>query len=108
MKIIRTLEEIHVIANYLKKEFDIKDLGKMKYCLGLQIEDNSNGIFIHHQLMLKRLSMDKYHFLSTPMIIRSLDCQKDSFRLVKDNEKIHGLEVPYMCAIGYYYYFIYI
>jgi hypothetical protein len=34
-------------ANYLKNEFEIKDLGKIKLCLGLQIEHILNGILDH-------------------------------------------------------------
>ena len=41
-----TPEELTKVATYLKDEFEIKDLGKIKYCLGLQIEHKSNGILI--------------------------------------------------------------
>ena len=47
LNIIRTSEEIPKIADYLKKEFEMKDLGKTKFCLGLQIEHLTNGIFVH-------------------------------------------------------------
>ena len=42
-----TLEELTKAATYLKDEFEMKDLGKIKYCLGLQIEHKCNGILIH-------------------------------------------------------------
>ena len=38
LNLIGTLEELTRTTNYLKKEFEIKDLGKTKFCLGLQIE----------------------------------------------------------------------
>ena len=41
-----TLEELTKAATYLKDEFEMKDLGKTKYCLGMQIEHKSNGILI--------------------------------------------------------------
>ena len=39
-----TPAELTKEATYLKDEFEMKDLGKTKYCLGLQIEHKSNGI----------------------------------------------------------------
>lgn len=47
INIIGTLEELPKAMNYLKKEFEMKDLGKTKLCLGLQIEHLDKGIFIH-------------------------------------------------------------
>ena len=38
LNIIGTPEEISVTMDYLKKEFEMKDLGKTKFCLGLQVE----------------------------------------------------------------------
>ena len=47
LNIIGTLEELIETATYLKNEFEMKDLEKTKFCLGLQIEHFSNGIFVH-------------------------------------------------------------
>ena len=47
LNLIGTPEGSLETANYLKKEFEMKDLGKTSYCLGLQIEYFSNGIFVH-------------------------------------------------------------
>ena len=38
LNLIKTLEDLIKIIHYLKKEFEMKDLGKTKYYLGLQIE----------------------------------------------------------------------
>ncbi|KAM1569796.1 hypothetical protein ACFX10_034874 [Malus domestica] len=35
MNLVGTLEELNKTAEYLKSEFEMKDLGKTKYCLGL-------------------------------------------------------------------------
>ena len=35
---VRTSEEFIRTTNYLKKEFEMKYLGKIKFCLGLQIK----------------------------------------------------------------------
>ncbi|KAK2436707.1 putative mitochondrial protein [Trifolium repens] len=104
INIIGTPKELSKAINCLKKEFEMKDLGKTKFCLGLQIEHLNNGIFIHQEAyiakMLKRFYMDKCHPLSTPMVVRSLDVKKDPFRPREEDEELLGPEVPYLSAIG--------
>ena len=82
----------------------MKDLGKTKYCLGLQIEHKSNGILIHQstyvEKVLKQFNMDKAHPLSSLMIARSLDAKKDPFHPKEENEALLGPEVPYLSEIS--------
>ena len=103
LNLIGTLEELINTTNYLKKEFEMKDLGKTKYCLDLQIKYCSNGGFIHQstyiEKVLKRFYMDKSHPLSSPMVVRSLEVTKDLFQPKEGNEELLGLEVPYLSAI---------
>ena len=99
-----TLEELTKTANYLKNEFEMKDLSKTNFFLGLQIEYISNGILIHQstytEKVVKHFHMDKVHPLSSPMVVRSLDVKKDPFRPKEDDEKTLGPKVPYLSAIG--------
>ena len=44
--------------------------------------------------------MDNARPLSTPMVVRSLDVNKDPFRPRMDDEELFGPEVPYLSAIG--------
>ena len=44
--------------------------------------------------------MDKTHPLSTPIVVRSLDVNKDQFRPCENDEEFLGPEVPYLSAIG--------
>ena len=82
----------------------MKDLGKTRYCLGLQIEYYLNGVLIHQssytEKVLKRFYMDKSYLLSSPMVVRSLKVTKDPFRPKEENEELHGPKVPYLTAIG--------
>ena len=61
----------------------MKDLGKTKFCLGLQTEHLKDGVLLHQatctEKILKQFYMDKAHPLSTPMVVRSLDVTKDPF-----------------------------
>ena len=104
LNLIRTPEELIKTTNYLKKEFEMKDLGKTRYCLGLRIEYCLNGVLIdqssYTEKVLKRFYMDKSHPLSSPMVVRSLEVTKDPFRPNEENEELLGPEVPYLSAIG--------
>ncbi|KAL0355515.1 UNVERIFIED_CONTAM: Retrovirus-related Pol polyprotein from transposon TNT 1-94 [Sesamum radiatum] len=104
LNIIGSPEDIQQAVDYLKSEFGMKDLGTAKYCLGLQFEHTKGGIFIHQsnyiEKVLKRFHMDKAHPLSTPMVVRSLDVNKDPFCPPVHNDEILGPEVPYLSAIG--------
>ncbi|GJS56941.1 copia protein [Tanacetum coccineum] len=104
LNIIGTNKEINEVVMHLKEEFEMKDLGKTKYCLGLQIEHMPNGILVHQsnytKTVLKRFNMDKAKSLSTPMVGRSLNVDNDSFRPCEEGEDVLGPEVPYLSAIG--------
>ncbi|XP_074328483.1 secreted RxLR effector protein 161-like [Apium graveolens] len=43
--------------------------------------------------------MDKAHPLTTPMVVRSLEVEKDTFRPRKQDEEALGPEVPYLSAV---------
>ena len=104
LNLVGTPQELTRTTNYLKKEFEMKDLGKTKFCLGLQIEHFPNGVLVHQSTyikkVLKRFYMDKAHPLSSPMVVRSLDVKKDPFRPCEKDEELLGPEVPYLSAIG--------
>ena len=72
----------------------MKDLGKTKYCLDLQIEHLPKGIFVHQSTYFKKVLeifyMDKSHPLSTPMVVWSLEVDKDPFRPKEDIKDILG------------------
>ena len=104
LNLIGTPEGLLKTANYLRKDFEMKDLGKTRYCLGLQIEYFSNDIFVHQstytEKVLKRFYMDNAHPLNSPMVVRFLEVDKDPFCPKEENEKLLGPEVPYLSAIG--------
>ncbi|CAH9071211.1 unnamed protein product [Cuscuta europaea] len=101
--IIGTPEQQQKVVKCLKREFEMKDLGKTKYFLGLQIDHLNNGILVHQttyiEKVLKRFLMDKAHPLSTSMVVRQLEVDKDTFRPRGDDEDILCPEVPYLSAI---------
>ena len=86
LNLFGTPEELIKTTNYLRKEFEMKDLGKTRYCLGLQIEFCLNGVLIHP--------------LSSPMVVRSLEVTKDPLWPKEENEELLGPEVLYLSEIG--------
>ncbi|KAL6199515.1 hypothetical protein ACLB2K_029299 [Fragaria x ananassa] len=104
MNIIGNLKEIDETVTYLKSEFEMKDLEKTRFCLGLELEHRETGILIHQsayvQKMLRRFNMDKAYPLGTPMVTRSLDIKNDQFCPKEDDEEVLGAEIAYLSAIG--------
>src|SRR6266540_6402679 len=104
LNIIGNKQDIDEARNHLKMEFEMKDLGQTKFCLGLQLEHLPTGILIHQstyiQKILEKFNMDKSYSSKTPMVVRSLDMNKDQFRPRDENEELLGPEVPYLSTIG--------
>ena len=82
----------------------MKDLGKKKFCLDLQIEHFLTGVLVYQltytKKILKRFYMDKTHPLSSPMIVHSVDVTKDPFCLCEKSEELFGPKTPYLSVIG--------
>jgi hypothetical protein len=104
LNIIGNEEDINEARHHLKTEFEMKDLGQSKFCLGLQLEHLPSGIVVHQSAythkMLEKFNMDKSYPSKTPMVVRSLDVEKDPFRPREDGEEILGSEFLYLSAIG--------
>jgi hypothetical protein len=104
LNIIGAQRDIDEARNHLKIEFEVKDLGKTKFFLGLQLEHLPTGIFVYQstyiQKVLEKFNMDKSYPNKTPMIVRSLEMETDQFRLRDEGEDILGPQVPYLSAIG--------
>jgi len=77
LNIIGTTNEIEETCSYLKTEFEMKDLGKTTYCLGLQLEHTPEGVLLHQsnytKKVLERFNMHEAYPLRSPMVVRSLD-----------------------------------
>ena len=82
----------------------MKDLGKTKFCLALQLEHTHEGILVHQFAYTKKV-LEKFHHENaqperTPMMGRSLDVEKDPFRPKEQGEEILGSGYPYLSAIS--------
>ena len=67
LNIVGTCHELEETAKYLMKEFEMKDLGKTKLCLGLQIEHLDDGIFVHQSKDRKSTRLNSSHITRSRM-----------------------------------------
>nr|AAM74357.1 Putative retroelement [Oryza sativa Japonica Group] len=104
LNIIGTTQVIKEASSYLKTEFEMKELGKTTYCLGLQLEHTPEGVLLHQyayiQKILEKFNMKDSYPTRTPMVVRSLAVESDPFRPQENNEELLGPECPYLSAIG--------
>ena len=68
LNLVGTLEELTRTTNYLKKEFEMKDLRKTKFCVGLQIKHFLNGVLVNQSTYINFFIWIKRIFLSSPMV----------------------------------------
>jgi hypothetical protein len=77
LNIIGHTKDIDEALNHLKTEFEMNDLDRTKFCLGLQLEHLQTGILVHQtayvQKVLERFNMDKVYALRTSMVVRALE-----------------------------------
>ena len=82
----------------------MKDLGKTKFCLSLQIEHFHTEVLVYQSTyttnFLKKNYIDKAHPLSSPIIICSLYLKNDTFRHCENGEELLDPKVPYLSVIG--------
>jgi hypothetical protein len=110
LNIIDTELGINEARDHLKTEFEMKDLVKTKFCLGLQLEHLPAGILVHQstpvQKILKKFNMDKAHPSKTPMVVRGLENDTDPFRPCQEGEDVLDSEYPYINTIRILMYLI--
>ena len=80
----------------MKHEFDMTDLGKMRYFLGLEVLQRSDGVFIRQKKyaleVLQRFGMDKSNSIHNPIV--------PSFKLVKDEGGVKVDKTYYKQIMG--------
>ena len=80
LNLVGTPKELIETVKYLKRQFEMKDLEKTKFCLGLQIKHFLTRGLVHQSTYikktLKRFNMDKAHSLSFSMVVQPLDVKK--------------------------------
>jgi hypothetical protein len=82
----------------------MKDLGRTKFFLGLQLKHLHMGILVHQsayvQKILEKFNMDKAYPATTLMIVHALEKDKDPFKPQEEGEEVLGQEYTYLSVIG--------
>jgi hypothetical protein len=104
LNIIGHTKDVDEARNHLKVEFEMKDLDRTNFFLGLQLEHLHTGILVHQstyvQKILEKFNTDKAYLATTPMIVRTLEKDKDLFKPREEREDVLGQEYPYLSVIG--------
>ena len=65
-------ELLNEFKRSMKDEFDMTDLGKMRYFLGIEVIQKADGIFICQRKyvaeLIKRFGMQNYNFVCIPIV----------------------------------------
>lgn len=94
----RNLNKIEELKKNLVQEFDVRDLGEINYCLGIEFSRNNDTIALHQsgyiRDILDRFGMTESKPVSTPM--------DPNVKLVKpdENSDIGATKIPYREFIG--------
>lgn len=97
MIISKNEKKIEKVKKHLDEEFTIKDLGEIKYCLGIEFARNEGTLTMHQSSyimeILDRFGMTDCRPVGTPM--------DSNVKLVKPDETDQGeKKVPYRELIG--------
>jgi Reverse transcriptase (RNA-dependent DNA polymerase) len=75
-------EMVEDFRNKMQKEFEMTDLGLLKFFLGLEVAQEGNGIFLSQQKyakdLLNRFGMSNCNTCSTPMNVKEKLMKKDN------------------------------
>ena len=93
--IAETLEEIQYMKYCLSETFKMKDMGELRYCLGVNFELDENGIKLSQKQYLSRL-LEKYGLSEANTVSTPMD-----LKLVKDDKYSKGVgPILYQSMVG--------
>lgn len=88
--------EITKLKNFLSKRFEVKDLGPIKYCLGIKFNQKEDSITLNQKGyirdLLERFGMTEANTVSTPL--------DPNVKLEKTEEDPEHEKIPYQELIG--------
>ena len=103
LNIIRTTQDINEACSYLKNEFEMKDLGKTEFCLGLRLEHTHEWILLHQsnytRKVLERFNMKDTYPLRSPIVIRSFDIKRIHLDQKKRMRNCWDLNIPILVLL---------
>jgi hypothetical protein len=87
----------------LKSVFEMQNLGRTSFCIGLQFKHLPTGILLHQSTYTRKLlhqfCMQTKKPVKSPMDLWSLDKEKDLFKKGAEHKPLLGSDKPYLSAI---------
>ena len=90
-------------CGHQKMEFEVNDLGKTKFCVGLQIEHLPSRMLVHQSIYVQKIlekSIWINHIQLKPHGCSVLVLEKDAFQPREEEKEILGPEYPYPSIIA--------
>ena len=90
-------------CGHQKMEFEMNDLGKTKFCVGLQIEHLPSRMLVHQSIYVQKIlekSIWINHIQLKPYGCSVLVLEKDAFQPREEEKEILGPEYPYPSIIA--------
>ena len=101
---MKTYKELTKITNYLKNEFEMKDLRKQNFILtyrSMTFQMNvSSSINIYKKKVLECFYINKSHPLNSSMVVYSLEVKNELFCPKENNEGLLSPKASYLNYIG--------
>lgn len=95
------LNEIQKFKNHLSQAFEIKDLGEIKYCLGIEFSRKGDSIIMNQKNYIKNL-LERFNVMEAKPVNTPME---PNLKLMKINEHQEDKnDVPYRELIGYLMY----
>ena len=92
-----SLDVINDIKLSLSSHFQMKDLGVLKYFLGINVEQKENGIFLHQANFVNAM-LSKFNFENCKSVATPVDIS-NSLDLAKEEDKLFDTQT-YQSAVG--------
>lgn len=100
----KDIEQMKILKKHLSQEFETRDLGEARYCLGIEFNREGNSITLHQKEyiidILHQFGMAESNPVSTPMDVNQ--------RLTKPEKRSDAtmLKYPYRELVGALMYFV--
>jgi len=96
----KTIDEIQQMKEGLSKTFKMKDMGQLRYCLGINFELTEQGISLCLKQYLMKL-LEKYQLSEANTVTAPMDL---NVKLVKDDSYSKKVDpIQYQSLVGRYY-----
>ena len=100
---IGSTQDIDNSCGHQKMEFEVNDLGKTKFCVGLQIDHLPSRMLVHQSIYVQKIlekSIWINHIQLKPHGCSVLVLEKDAFQPREEEKEILGPEYPYPSIIA--------